>query len=70
MPQDGALIRHLRVDEAAMLARLRATSFGHGQAREDDVARTAELLAEHLASGDFLCVVRSTGRTSSSTASA
>jgi ribosomal protein S18 acetylase RimI-like enzyme len=57
MPQDCAVIRHLRVDEAPMLARLRATSFGQDQTSDDDIARTARLLAEHLASGDFVCVV-------------
>jgi hypothetical protein len=56
-PQDCVVIRHLRVDEADVVARLRATSFGGLEANEIEIASAARLLAEHLASGDFVCVV-------------
>jgi GNAT superfamily N-acetyltransferase len=51
------VIRHLRAEEAAALARLRATSFGEFEASEANITGAARLLAEHLTAGDFVCIV-------------
>ena len=56
-PQTYLVIRHLRVHEAATLARLRATSFDRSEASDADIDKAARLLTEQLTWGEFVCVV-------------